>query len=103
MMSKFKEEQKKNIETLEQYVPVVDKVHGENHPEFHSVRKLFDEINKQIQERDYTNLTLDDEFEALRRITSAYKIPSDTCETYEAVYLMLSDLDKSYSATFSRK
>ena len=96
-MNNFKKEVEKNLQTLKQYVPVVSKVHGSTHPEFHQVHQEFDVIYDKIKEKEFKDLNLNQEFEQLRVITSNYKIPSDTCETYEAVYTMLLDLDKSYN------
>jgi iron-sulfur cluster repair protein YtfE (RIC family) len=46
----FQEAKQKNMKTLEQYVPIVARVHGGHHPEFHEVRKLFDAINRKSKE-----------------------------------------------------
>ena len=40
---------------------------------------------------------LHEEFVMLREITGDYTVPSDVCESYEAVYSMLFELDKAYS------
>ncbi len=95
-MEKFKELKEKHIKTLEQYVPVVKRVHGGEHPEFHDVARIFDEINRKIKESDLDSLKLEGEFEELRKITDNYTIPKDTCESYEAVYNMLEELDEAY-------
>jgi len=34
----------------------------------------------------------------LRETTNNYTVPDDVCESYEAVYNMLSELDKAYHA-----
>ena len=34
----------------------------------------------------------------LREITDNYTVPGDVCESYEAVYNMLAELDKAYEA-----
>lgn len=34
---------------LELYVPVVARVHGGSHPEFHDVRRIYDEMISKIQ------------------------------------------------------
>lgn len=94
----FNEAKKKHIKKLEQYVPIVERVHGGNHPEFHEVRKLFDQINKKIKETDLERPELNDEFAKLREITDNYTVPGDVCESYEAVYNMLAQLDKAYQA-----
>lgn len=95
-MKKFQEVKEKNIKILEQYVPVVERVHGKDHPEFYEVRKLFDKINEKIKKGELETLRLEDQFKELRKVTDNYTIPGDTCESYEAVYNMLSELDKAY-------
>ena len=97
-MKKFNEVKERNIERLEQYVPVVAKVHGGSHPEFHHVRKLFDEINEKMKNAGSEKPELDNEFEKLREITDNYRVPGDVCESYEAVYNMLDELDNAYHA-----
>ena len=56
-MTRYNEAKKRNLERLEMFVPIVDRVHGEHHPEFHEVRRLFDLINKKIREAGQTNLS----------------------------------------------
>lgn len=93
-MSKFKEVVEKNFKTLDQYVPIVAKVHGGTHPEFHDVKELYDEINEKVKMSE--NPDLDNEFSEIRRITDNYTIPLDVCESYEAVYKMLEEVDLAY-------
>lgn len=91
------DEIKKNIlPRLEQYVPIVERVHGSHHPEFHEVRKLFDVINKKINEAVSEKPELRVEFAKLREITKNYTVPEDVCESYEAVYKMLAEVDEAY-------
>jgi regulator of cell morphogenesis and NO signaling len=87
-----------NLPTLKQYVPVVAKVHGKTHPEFHEVKKVFDGLNKKVEDAGAIVPELTDEFSQLRQITSNYTVPNDVCESYEAVYKMLAELDKAYQA-----
>lgn len=87
-----------HLKTLEQYVPIVDRVHGKSHPEFHEVHKLFAVINKKIQEAGSEKPELDNEFKQLREITENYTVPEDVCESYAAVYKMLAELDEAYQA-----
>lgn len=94
-MNKFKEAVDKNIEKLELYVPVVARVHGGTHPEFHEVKKIYNSIISKIKESDTENLA--DEFKQLREITDNYSIPNDVCETYEAVYNMIKEIDEAYN------
>ena len=95
-MKKFQEVKEKNIKTLEQYVPVVERVHGKTHPEFYDVKRIFDKMNEKMKASDVESVELKDEFKELRKVTNDYTVPSDTCESYEAVYNMLSELDKAY-------
>jgi iron-sulfur cluster repair protein YtfE (RIC family) len=86
----------KHFKTLEQYVPIVARVHGKSHPEFYEVQKIFDVLAKKIKDSKSQVLELDQEFEKLREITKGYTVPDDVCESYEAVYNMLAELDKAY-------
>ncbi len=95
---KFSEAKKKYFQTLSQYVPIVARVHGGSHPEFHEVRKLFDEIVKKTNEAGANEPELSEEFTRLREVTDNYRIPGDVCESYAAVYNMLSEIDKAYLA-----
>lgn len=94
----FHEAKSKYLKTLKQYVPVVARVHGKNHPEFLEVDKLFDEINKKVKVSGAERPELDEEFAKLRTITNNYTVPGDVCESFEAVYKMLDELDKAYQA-----
>lgn len=94
----FNEVKKNQFKTLEKYVPVVERVHGGNHPEIHEVRKVFDTIIKKTKEAGNDMPELSEEFAKLREITNNYTVPGDVCESYEAVYKMLSEADKAYEA-----
>ncbi len=96
MLTKFNEVKEKHFKTLELYTPIVARVHGGNHPEFHQVHKVFDSIKSKLQEKT-EKPDLHDEFTKLREITNNYAIPEDVCESYEAVYKMLEELDKAYN------
>jgi len=97
-MSTFNEVRDRHFKTLEQYVPIVARVHGDKHPEFHEVHKLFEAINKKIKEAGSERPELNEEFAKLREVTNNYTVPADVCESYEAVYKMLAALDKAYQA-----
>jgi len=97
-MSKFNDVKERNLKKLQQFVPIVARVHGGNHPEFHEVHKLFDEINAKIKEAGQEKPELENELKRLREITNNYNVPEDVCETYEAVYHMLAELDEAYEA-----
>ena len=98
MSNKFNEVREKLIPTLERFVPIVAKVHGKHHPEFHDVRKVFDTMVEKIKAAGAEKVELNDEFAKLREITDNYTVPGDVCESYEAVYNMLSELDEAYKA-----
>lgn len=95
-MKKFNEMVEENLVRLGQYVPVVARVHGGSHPEFHDVKRIFDEMGSKINNGGGETPDLEQEFKELRRITDNYTVPGDVCETYEAVYNMLEQLDRSY-------
>lgn len=94
-MINFNEVLSKHLDRLNQYVPIVAKVHGGTHPEFYDVKKQFDKINEKLKVSDSPDLTK--EFEELRRITDNYTVPLDVCESYEAVYKMLEEVDTAYN------
>lgn len=97
-MRTFDEVTKEHLETLQRYVPVVARVHGNSHPEFLEVHKLFTAISRKISGAASAKPDLSEEFAGLREITTNYTVPSDVCESYEAVYSMLADLDRAYHA-----
>ncbi len=41
---------------------------------------------------------MSEEFSRLREITGNYTVPGDVCESYEAVYKMLAEIDAAYNA-----
>ena len=95
-MKKFNEVLDENIKKLDLYVPVVARVHGKEHPEFHEVKRIFDQMREKIEVEEREKIELKDEFEELRKITDDYRVPGDVSDSYEAVYEMLSQLDESY-------
>lgn len=93
-MSNFEKAKKQHIERLNQYVPIVKRVHGNEHPEFYEVSDIYDVIVNKLESAN-TDLTV--EFASLRKVTNQYAVPADVCESYEAVYDMLFELDEAYS------
>lgn len=85
-----------HLKRLAQYVPIVARVHGEHHPEFYEVQKIYDELERKIIAAGKETPDLKEAFERLREVTDNYTVPKDVCESYEAVYTMLSELDKAY-------
>lgn len=87
----------RHIKTLELYVPVVARVHGESHPEFHAVKNVYDDIRPRLTHHGSDVADLGDAFAKLRAITANYTVPGDVCESYEAVYKMLEEIDQAYA------
>ncbi|MFA7532852.1 MAG: iron-sulfur cluster repair di-iron protein, ric [Tissierellaceae bacterium] len=94
-MKEFNEVKEKNLNILKQYIPVVARVHGAAHPEFYDVAKIFGQMLDKLYDTG-VELNLYDEFKTLREITESYVVPNDVCESYEAVYNMIDELDKAY-------
>lgn len=92
----FNQVKEAHLKKLAQYVPVVARVHGGSHPEFHTVHKVYDELAGKVKEAGEEKPDLKEEFARLREITDHYTIPGNVCESYEAVYNMLAELDKAY-------
>lgn len=97
-MTTFDQVKERNLRRLEQFVPIVERVHGGSHPEFHDVRQVFDQIKAKTKGAWSGKPELDTEFKQLRQITDNYTVPGDVCESYAAVYNMLAELDKAYEA-----
>ncbi|MDN6161440.1 MAG: iron-sulfur cluster repair di-iron protein, ric [Atopostipes sp.] len=91
----FNEVRAEHMEQLIQFTPIVERVHGENHPEFLEVHKVFNQLNNKLA-ADEEEVDLNEEFQKLRELTNHYEVPHDVCESYEAVYTMLEDLDQAY-------
>lgn len=94
----FNEAKEKYFERLHQFTPIVDRVHGGNHPEFHEVKELWESIYEKSEATATDKPDLDEEFARLREVTSNYEVPGDVCESYEAVYEMLEEVDVAYQA-----
>ncbi len=95
-MKRFNQVMELHGDKLELYVPVVARVHGGSHPEFHSVRQVYDQMISKIEAAGTERVQLDAEFAELRKITDSYSVPDDVCESYAAVYEMLAELDRAY-------
>lgn len=94
--STFSEVKETIFPTLEQYVPIVARVHGKNHPEFHEVHQIVTALIEKTKTADTEKPDLKEEFIKLRDISNNYTVPDDVCESYEAVYKMLGELDEAY-------
>ncbi|GAA4896682.1 hypothetical protein GCM10025789_13120 [Tessaracoccus lubricantis] len=61
--------------------PVIERVHGERHPELTRVRQITEQLAASAPGTDVGPL-----FAELRVVTGDYAIPDDVCETFVAVY-----------------
>ncbi len=88
---------KEDFPLIEQYTPVLVRVHGESHPELAQVLEVFVKLNSKVKgDVDLGQIDLAPEFNELRKITGDYAIPVDACETYIATYQMLETAEKAY-------
>ncbi len=85
------------FETLELYIPVVVRVHGQENPEIKEVRMLFEQLKEQISQEAEVSQT----FEQIRKVTNNYTVPGGVCESYTAVYHMLAEEEKRLVTTSS--
>lgn len=72
------------IQTLNKILPVVERVHGEHHPELHQVAALYNELKAAPSAAV---------FQKLRDVTGNYAVPADACPTYAKTYQLLEALD----------
>lgn len=75
------------ILTLNKILPVVERVHGEHHPELHQVAALYEEMK---------NTPSEEIFRKLREVTQNYAVPADACPTYAKTYRLLEALDREH-------
>ncbi len=88
---------KLKLDEIASYVPIVDRVHGPIHPEFHEVRDIFNSLVAKTDAAGEDCPELKLEFAQLRKVTNNYKVPEDVCEAFEEVYQKLEQLDKLYT------
>lgn len=75
------------IATLDKILPVVERVHGDHHPELHEVLALYNKLKESPSAGLYGKL---------RDITGYYTVPQDACPTYEKTYSLLKALDEAF-------
>ena len=88
----IKEYLTENQEKLDLYTTAITRAHGKNHPETFDVRDLYTELEPAILNEDSETVTTI--FGKLREVTSNYEIPNDVCETFEATYKLLGEMDQ---------
>lgn len=77
-----------NLATAAKLAPVLERVHGKNHPELTRVRELTEQLSASSDQAATANL-----FAQLREVTGEYAVPSDGCEAYVATYEALQAAD----------
>lgn len=82
-----------HIEQAAEFAPLIERVHGENHPELTRVRELTEQL---AQANDAS--TASSVFEQLRTVTDNYAVPADGCEAYQATYQALQRADQQHTA-----
>lgn len=70
--------------------PIIERVHGEHHPELTRVRELTEQLAAAGPGADVQAI-----FDELRVVTSDFAIPDDVCETFEATYEALQQVEQS--------
>lgn len=78
------------LQTLDKILPVVERVHSENHPELHQVAVLYKELKENPSAEG---------FEKLREVTENYAIPGDACPTYAKTYQLLKALSDEWNSS----
>lgn len=81
----------KHIAKAAEFAPIIERVHGENHPELTEVRKLTQKLTD-------ANTNQADVFAQLREVTNNYALPVDACEAYTWTYQALQRADAAHSA-----
>lgn len=68
--------------------PLIERVHGKNHPELTRVRELTEQLGAAGPDADVEPI-----FAELRTVTDDYSLPEDACEAFTGTYSALRDAD----------
>lgn len=71
------------IKELDKILPVVERVHGDHHPELHTVAALYSALKEHADPEKLAQL---------REVTSNFTAPADACPTYIKTYANLAIL-----------
>ncbi len=74
---------KEIIAELDKILPVVERVHGDHHPELHTVAALYTALKENADSQKLAQL---------REVTSNFTAPADACPTYIKTYADLAIL-----------
>lgn len=80
------------LATAAKLAPILERVHGTNHPELTQVRELTQQLTQSTDVNTVTSL-----FAQLRDITDNYTVPSDGCEAYLETYQSLRAADAAHA------
>ena len=81
------------LEQAARLAPIIERVHGENHPEMTQVRQLVEELQQSSETTRTAAL-----FAQLRQVTNNFAVPGDACEAVEATYRSLAQADAAQGA-----
>jgi iron-sulfur cluster repair protein YtfE (RIC family) len=81
------------LDRAAQFAPIIERVHGSNHPELTRVREITLDLQQTTDAARKTGL-----FTELRSVTQDYAVPGDVCEAFEATYRSLQQADGQHSA-----
>ena len=82
-----------NLARAAQFAPLIERVHGANHPELTRVREITLALQQPGNGARTTEL-----FEELRTVTQNYALPDDACEAFETTYRALELADRDHAA-----
>lgn len=85
--------QNPHIDQAAELAPLIERVHGANHPELSRVRELTEEIVATDDSERLGEL-----FAELRTVTNDYALPGDACEAYTGTYQSLKAADEAFTA-----
>ncbi|MCF0110201.1 MAG: iron-sulfur cluster repair di-iron protein, ric [Erysipelotrichaceae bacterium] len=80
------------IAQLDKILPVVVRVHGDNHPELAEVGTLYKALREAWDNKD--EAAAKKCLGELEKVTEGFSVPADACPTYEKTYRLLSEWAK---------
>lgn len=89
-MKEFNEVYQDNIQKLLEILPVLERVHGKEHPEIIEVKKLTYSFIANVFNENRVAI-----FKEIYNTTNGFEVPNGTCETYELSYKLLKEIYES--------
>ena len=81
-----------HLATAAELAPLIERVHGANHPELTRVRELTEQITASTDTEATADL-----FRELREVTDGYTVPGDGCEAFAGTYAALRSADPGHA------